>query len=596
MQQALAVITPHEEISNIKSELSDQKQDESGTVPTAEQVQTSKAPQLEASLSIPQHQGFAPKHEELGLAETDESISVNQIKPYTDSKCVLECAQKIPNQQGIDHLESTEESLQDEVEEVSLQSQQLGEPAISIKSPKSTGFVPELLSTDQVPTAEEKPEQPNISSKTHTVRSKNLPEQISQPLGQHTKIEYSRALGGSITPPKFADEKSSDNFGDQVVDRISNVVGHGEGHGTAHNIFTTKSSLITVTEKNVSPPAEAHNVDNSEGFLPIQEDIGVIIETESAVQKAVPLTTNLPDRAIQTVNIQGHTQTTYEAHESDKTDKCAQPLSESAKLAIPKSLAHQFATYVDKTTGHGEGHRLIGKLGTEADIHTASEKSVSPPGEAANIGKHEGYVPIEEKVSFMILSDTPSAKAKPQSPDMLNRVIKKESQEGYFGVSDNLGEISSNILPSMASASVTSPTKDIGLALEAGFLPVQEKVDDQIESQTLECKDAQMIEEKPVCPMVAASQSLTGGIATVQEKVEDQANIVAGHLHLTPAITSITDANIAVGQDILLGSHAQKEQQTKEYFTNDAGKAEQIIPTHIANESAICAGQEEVTK
>merc|ERR1712110_1204546 len=117
--------------------------------------------------------------------------------------------------------------------------------------------------------------------------------------------------GGNTTPPKFANEESSDNFGDQVVNRISNVVGHGEGHGTTFNI-STKSNLTKVTEKNVSPPAEAYYIDNSEGFLPIQENIEVIKGAESAVQKAVPLTSNLPDRAIQTANIQGHTQTSYE--------------------------------------------------------------------------------------------------------------------------------------------------------------------------------------------------------------------------------------------------------------------------------------------
>ena len=761
MQQALAVITPHEETLNIKSEMSNQKQDESGTVPTAVKVQTSKALELEASLSIPQHQGFAPKHEELELAETEESISATQIKTNTESTSIHECAQKIPNQQGIDHLESTEESLQDKVEEVSLKPKQMGEPAISIKSPKSTGFVPELLSTNQVSSSDEKPQRPNISSENQNVRLKNFPEQISKPLGEHSKIEHSRALGsnltkvtavteqhghghldiptciekcegyepveesasvneefpsenvqfasksslknsakelakciekvtghydgssqtseiaetlsgshiivadnkcesppseaykvgssegflpinevtgnlldnddslksatslmegplgkvkkiesiqgyanksenisdiplkgGNTTPPKFANEESSDNFGDQVVNRISNVVGHGEGHGTTFNI-STKSNLTTVTEKNVSPPAEAHYMDNSEGFLPIQENIEVITGAESVVQKAVPLTSNIPDRAIQTANIQGHTQTSYEAQESDKTDELTTALSESAKLASSKSLAHQFATCVDKTTGHGEGHGLIEKLSTETDIQKASEKCVTPPGEAAKIGKHEGFVPIEEKVDIMTLSETLSAKANPQTPDIPNRAIKKESQEGYFGVSDNLGEISSTILPSTASESVLSPTKDISQVLQAGFLPVQEKVGDHTESQPLEYKDAQIVEEKPIGLMVAASQSLTGGIATIQEKVEEQAN---AHLHSTPATTSITDANIVVGQDLLLGSHAQKEQQTEEYSTADSGKAEQIIPTNIANESAICASQEEVTK
>ena len=764
MQQALAVITPHEETLDIKSEMSNQKLDESGTVPTAVKLQTSKALELEASLSIPQDQGFAPKHEELGLAETDESISAAQIKRNTESTSTLECAQKISNQQGIDHLESTDKSLQDKVEEVSLKPKQIGEPAISIKSPKYTGFVPELLSTNQVSSSEEKPQQPNISIENHNVRLKNLPEQISKPLGEHSKIEHSRALGSNLTkvttvteqhghghldiptciekcegyepveesapvneqfpsenvqfasksslknsakelakciekvtghydgssqtseiaetlsgshiivadkkcesppgeaykvgssegflpinevtgnlldnddsvksatslmegplgkvkkiesiqgyankaenisdiplkgdnttPPKFANQESSDNFGDQVVNRISNVVGHGEGHGTTFNILT-KSNITTVTEKNVSPPAEAHYMDNSEGFLPIQENIEVINGAESVVQKAVPLTSTLPDRAIQTANIQGHLQTSYEAQESDKTDEPKTALSESAKLASSKSLAHQFATCVDKTTGHGEGHGLIEKLSTETDIQKASEKCVTPPGEVANIEKHEGFVPLEGKVGIMTLSETLSARANPQTPDILNRAIKKESQEGYFGVSDNLDEITSTILPSTASESVLSPTKDISQVLQAGFLPVQEKVGDHTESQPLEYKDAQILEEKPTGRMVAASQSLTGGIATIQEKVEEEANVVAAHLHSTPAATSITDANIVVGQHLLLGSHSQKEQQTEEYSTADAGKAEQIIPTNIANESAICASQEEVTK
>ena len=682
MQQALAVITPQEGALNIKSEMSSQKQeDESGIVQTAVQVQTNEALSLDA-LSIPQHQGFAQKQEELGLAETDESICASQVNTNTHSTSILECAQKIPNQQGIDNLESSELGLQAKVEEVSLCPKQMGEPAISIRKPKSTGFFPEQLSTYQVSLSEEKLQQPNFSTDNLNVRLKNLPEQISKPLGEHSNIEYSTVFDNNISqvtpvteqkshgqfdiltcvekcegyeqieesaPPNekmpienvqfaskspsknsakevatciekvtghfdgsdrisdipetlsgshiLANEESPDNFRDLVVDRISNVVGHGEGHGTSFNIFTTKSNLITVNEKSVSPPAEAHNVDNSEGFLPIQENIKVINGTESVEQKAVLLTTSLPARAVQTDSIQGYTHTLSEAHKSDKTEELTPAHSEAAILSSSKNLAHQFATCVEKTTGHGEGYGLIEKLSTETDIHTASEKCVSPPGEAARIGKHEGFVPIEGKVGYMTLSETPSVRANTQTPDILNRAIQKESHEGYFGMSDNLGEISSTIQPSTASASVTSPTHDIGQILQAGFLPVQEKVAAYIDKQPLEYKDAQILEEEPTSQLIAASQSLTGGIATNQEKVEEQTNVVTGdHFHSVPAITSITDANIIVGQDLLVGSHVKKEQQTEEYCTDDVGKTEQIIPTNMANETAICAGQEEVPK
>ena len=95
--------------------------------------------------------------------------------------------------------------------------------------------------------------------------------------------------------------------------------------------------------------------------------------------------------------------------------------------------------------------------------------------------------------------------------------------------------------------------------------------------------------------MKAASHAVIGGIATIEEKVEENANSVAGHLHITPSVTSTTGANIVVGQDILLGSPSVKDQQTEEYSTHGDGKTDQIMPTNIANESAICDSKEEVT-
>ena len=638
MQQALAVITPHEDTLNIKSEKTNHKQNEGDTGTTAVKVHSGKAVGFEPSLNIPQHQGFSPKQEELGLAETDEPIPATQIIPNTTPTSVLEHAEKIPNQQGIDQLESTEERVQEKVEKISLKLTQKGEPAISMKSPKSTGFVPELLSTTQVPSAEEKPQQPSISTETHNVRLKSLPEQISKPLGEHSKIEYSKALDSSITKVtpateehghgkleiptciekfegyepleesapvneeilsenvQFASKSEMKTSAKELAKCIEKVRGHFDENDQTSDIpeiASSESNFTRVIEKNVSPPSEARNVDNSGGFLPLHESIGVINKMESVNKEAIPLIPSLPERAIQTANIQGQSQTSYEAKGSDKTEDLT-ALSELAKIASVKSSAHQFATFVEKTTGHGEGHGLIQKLSSETDLKAASEKSVTPPREAANVEKHEGFVPIEEKVDTMALSETPSARANPQAADALHRALKKASQEGYLGISEDLGEISSSVLPSNAYESVLSPTKDISQVLQAGFLPVQEKVDDHRQDKPYEYEDAKILKEKSRGQMMATSHSLTGGITIIEENVEEQADVLAGHLHSSPSITSVPDADIAVKQDLLVGSHAQTVQQTKDYYNADARKGEQIMPTNIANEKAICASQEEV--
>ena len=66
------------------------------------------------------------------------------------------------------------------------------------------------------------------------------------------------------------------------------------------------------------------------------------------------------------------------------------------------------------------------------------------------------------------------------------------------------------------------------------------------------------------------------------------------HSDSIPAVISITDANIVVGKDLLLGSQGKKELQLEEYCSHDTGIREQIIPTNIAKESEISAAQEEV--
>ena len=634
-------------------------------------------------MRIPRNQGFIPKEEGTKDTEREEEIHTSNIQKNADNKDTLQCAEMIANQQGLNLEESNEQVLKDKVESVSLHPTQIGEPAISIRTPKESGFIPDNKLAQNIGPSEDRPDKLNFSIEKLHSGTKNLSEQISKNLGEHSEIEYTKDFENKISiltpvteqasheqvnvpickekcegyeplresavqkgkmfndqmefasphsvktsekqvlkciekvvghgdggqgifnipklpsdsyvanekceslpskacrigcaegfvpmneqteqllenesllgrastldevslcrvlktdsiqgyaakpegisnfpveeslmsPAKLVKEEISANFGDQVVNQVSNITGHGEGHGLAVSIKTEQSKHQNVNEKSVSPPGEAHNVEKYAGFLPIQENTKMLYENETQMQKA-----DIPARAMQTENMQCFIQSSYQTSEGENTEKIAPMLTESAKLASSESIAHEVARCVDKITGHAEGHGLIVNLNQKQKIHTASEKCDSPPGEAATIGKYEGYVPIQGVTESLPVSDKPSVTANLQPSDLLNTAVKKECHQGFLYMPDSLAEISNTTQASRASASVTSPTLDIGQVLQTGFLPLQERVNEPLEKTPLILEDVHTLKEKPTPQMIAASQSLTGGIAPSQEEIGD---------------------------------------------------------------------------